>query len=191
MIFLTVGTQLPFDRLVRAVDDWAKLHPEVEVFGQVGPGAFKPKHFASAPFLAPDEVDSHFSRAELIIGHAGMGTIVSALTLRVPLIVVPRRQALREHRSDHQMATVKQLKDRLGLNIVFDICELPALLDNRHALLPSEALGDSAHPRLLQTLSDFVRSERHETSSWGGIAAWVSGVHKTLRESSSTSRPPA
>ena len=38
-LFLTVGTQLPFDRLTRAVDAWLDDHPEYadHVFGQIGP----------------------------------------------------------------------------------------------------------------------------------------------------------
>ena len=51
MIFVTVGTQLPFDRLVRAVDAWAAEHPQVDVFGQIGPASFRPKHFAHADTL--------------------------------------------------------------------------------------------------------------------------------------------
>lgn len=191
MIFLTVGTQLPFDRLTRGVDSWAAVHPEVEIFGQIGPGACKPKHFPSAAFLAPDEVDRYITRAELIVGHAGMGTIVSSLKMRVPIIVVPRRQALREHRSDHQLATASWLKEELALNVVLDIDELPALLDHRHELPPGREIGDAARPRLLRTLSDFVQNEQDEHSTWGGIAAWTSGLYKMLRESASTSRREA
>ena len=35
-IFATVGTQLPFDRLIRGLDSWAECNPEVEVFAQIG-----------------------------------------------------------------------------------------------------------------------------------------------------------
>ncbi len=35
MIFVTVGEQLPFDRLVRAVDEWAAASGK-EVFAQIG-----------------------------------------------------------------------------------------------------------------------------------------------------------
>jgi len=36
MIFVTVGAQMAFDRLIRAVDAWAGVHPAVSVFGQIG-----------------------------------------------------------------------------------------------------------------------------------------------------------
>ena len=36
MIFLTVGTQLPFDRLVTVVNEFSIANPEVKIVGQVG-----------------------------------------------------------------------------------------------------------------------------------------------------------
>ena len=182
MIFVTVGTQLPFDRLVRAIDGWAAAHPEVEVFGQIGPANYRPRHFASEPFLPPDKVERYFRNAELIVGHAGMGTIVSSLTMRVPIIVVPRRQSFGEHRSDHQLATARWLKDELALNVLLDTDELPALLDRRRELRPGREIGNAARPRLLETLRDFVESDQSEPSTFGGIAAWTSGLRKMLHE---------
>ena len=42
MIFATVGTQLPFDRLIVALDQWAASSPDVEVFAQIGRGEYRP-----------------------------------------------------------------------------------------------------------------------------------------------------
>lgn len=36
MIFVTVGTQMPFDRLVEAVDQWASTRDRVNVFARSG-----------------------------------------------------------------------------------------------------------------------------------------------------------
>jgi len=44
MIFATVGTQLPFDRLIEALDAWAGEHPHIEVFAQIGCGNYLPCH---------------------------------------------------------------------------------------------------------------------------------------------------
>ena len=37
MIFVAVGTQFPFDRLIRCVDEWALAHG-VEVVAQIAAG---------------------------------------------------------------------------------------------------------------------------------------------------------
>ena len=194
MIFVTVGTQLPFDRLIRAVDDWAALNSQIEVFAQIGPARYTPKHFASTAFLSPGDVAKYFARTELVVGHAGMGTIMASLTVRVPIIAVPRRQAMREHRSDHQLTTAKWLQEELELNVVMDMADLPALLDRRQELKPGREIGNFARPQLLSVLRQFVESEDDEPSAMYGIAAWTSGMRKMLQNqpmrSSRKPRPP-
>ena len=48
MIFASVGSMLPFDRLIQAVDAWAAANPAQEVYVQIGHGEYEPKH---APFV--------------------------------------------------------------------------------------------------------------------------------------------
>jgi len=52
MIFLTVGTQFPFDRLVRAVDSIIDKGLISEtLFAQIGESSYKPRNFESAACL--------------------------------------------------------------------------------------------------------------------------------------------
>jgi hypothetical protein len=44
MIFATVGTQLPFDRLVRGLDQWASRNPQEEIFAQIGQANYIPEN---------------------------------------------------------------------------------------------------------------------------------------------------
>ena len=44
MIFVSVGSMLPFERLVQAMDAWAGAHPDTKVVIQYGNGAYKPAH---------------------------------------------------------------------------------------------------------------------------------------------------
>jgi hypothetical protein len=55
VIFVTVGTQLPFDRLIRAVDEWAGAAAGADVFAQIGPTAVEPRHIAYRRFVSPAE----------------------------------------------------------------------------------------------------------------------------------------
>ncbi|CAN5304368.1 hypothetical protein BH11PSE10_BH11PSE10_06150 [soil metagenome] len=185
MIFVTVGTQLPFDRLVKAVDAWAEHNPGVEIFGQIGPGGYKPRHFPSTEFLSPTEVARNIARAELVVGHAGMGTVVSSLTNRVPIILLPRRQALREHRSDHQMTTVKWLREELQLNVLLEIDELAAILDSRSSLRPGREIGGFAKPGLIKAIREFVECDARDPSVIDGLSAWIAGLRKMLSDRSS------
>ncbi len=102
MIFLSVGTQLGFDRLVRCVDLWAARTPSADVFAQIGGGRYVPSHCRWARELPRGEYEDRIAACELIVSHAGMGTVLAAGDSRKPIIVMPRRGELGEHRNDHQ-----------------------------------------------------------------------------------------
>src|SRR5690606_27179150 len=109
-IFIATGTQLAFARLVTTVDEWAAEHPEAEIFAQVGPSGYRPQHMQSQAYMAPQTFERRSKEADLIIAHAGTGTIFTALELRKPIIVMPRLHEYGEHRNDHQVATVERFK---------------------------------------------------------------------------------
>jgi UDP-N-acetylglucosamine transferase subunit ALG13 len=156
MIFVTVGAQLPFDRLVEAVD---RIAPRIKhgIFAQIGKGARKPSHIEFAEVMAPADFGARMQRADVIIGHCGIGTILQAGQLGKPLIVMPRRAALQEHRNDHQVATAKALKAVPGVFVAFDDAELGTLLDDPAILRPFERSAKSPEfDRLMGALRDKI-----------------------------------
>jgi len=155
MIFVTVGTQLPFDRLVEAVDAWAGTHPAEEIFAQIGDSSHTPLHMQWARTLDPEPFRQKFTAASLVVSHAGMGNILQALECEKPMIVMPRRFDLGEHRNDHQMATARWLKERAGITVVFDAVELAAALDRSDWEKPSDEQSP-AFVQLLATVRDFI-----------------------------------
>lgn len=123
MILLTVGSQLPFDRLARAMDQWCSVNPGREVVGQVGdvgPDSYQPACYRWKPFFPPSELQQLVEAAELIVAHAGMGSIITALTNAKPIVIMPRRASLGEHRNDHQLATVSRFAGRRGIFVAQD-----------------------------------------------------------------------
>ncbi|EAQ25602.1 glycosyltransferase [Roseovarius sp. 217] len=133
MIFLTTGTQLSFDRLVRAVDEWAdETKPSCGIFGQVLPAThdpYTPRNFETKARLSPADYAEVFSKASLIISHAGMGTILTALTQDKQICIMPRQIKYGEHRNNHQLATVERLKEHPRLFKARDEHDLPRCLD--------------------------------------------------------------
>jgi UDP-N-acetylglucosamine transferase subunit ALG13 len=105
LIFVTVGAQMPFDRLVGWVDDWALANDRGDVVAQIGPTGFVPRRLRVLPFLDPPEFRRTMEAADVIVSHAGMGTILTALELGKPILVVPRLGRQGETRNDHQVAT--------------------------------------------------------------------------------------
>jgi UDP-N-acetylglucosamine transferase subunit ALG13 len=156
VIFVTVGTQLPFDRLVGAVDGWAGAGEGREVFAQVGPSVLRPEHLAYERFIPPAECRERMLAAKAIVAHAGMGTILTALELGKPIVVMPRRAALREHRNDHQLATANRFV-QLGLvSVAFDETELPAKLDELDRLAARRPISPYASDGFISALRAFI-----------------------------------
>jgi len=157
MIFVTVGTQLPFDRLIRAVDEWSARNNRNDVFAQIGPQtAYRPRHIQWSHFVAAPECRRWVERADLIISHAGMGTIISALELGKPLIVMPRRSDLHEHRNDHQFATVERLGERANVKVAYEASALEQSLNEMATWKASKPITKTASPQLLHAIRRFI-----------------------------------
>lgn len=156
MIFVTVGTDLPFDRMVKVIDQWARENDRRDVFAQIGEGAWEPEFIRYSHFLQPPEFSKHFNEASLIISHAGMGTILSALMYGKPILVVPKRASLGEHRSEHQVATAKRMQELGNVNVAFDEVELREWLDRLDEMLEPRRISDSASEGLVKGLREFI-----------------------------------
>lgn len=154
MIFVTTGTQLPFARLIGAMNDLAPGLDE-PVIAQIGPDPADYPNLQIAPHLSPAEFEDHFARARVVVAHAGIGTILSARRLGKPLILVPRRHDLGEHRNDHQLATAREVEARAGLHIAWDTEALAGLL-SAPDLAPAEDRPGAAYERLTGFLKSHI-----------------------------------
>ena len=154
MIFVTIGTQAPFDRFIKIIDEVAPQLGE-EIVAQVYKLGFEPKHIKTINFLAPDEFNELFDKARLVVAHAGMGTILSALQKNKPIIIFPRIAALGEHRNEHQLATAEKFKELGSVYVAMDEEELKALLLCKD-LKPLAEIGDYASLSLIKSIEDFI-----------------------------------
>lgn len=161
MIFVTVGTDHPFDRMMKVVDQWATDQDRHDVFAQIGEGGWKPSHIRYSEFLQPSDFKKYFTSASLIISHAGMGTILSALEYGKPILIVPKRASLGEHRSEHQLATARKMMDLANVNVAFDESELRERLDRLEELSRPIKIDSQASEGLIHGLRDFIFQIRH------------------------------
>jgi UDP-N-acetylglucosamine transferase subunit ALG13 len=120
MIFITVGAQLPFDRFIRAIDAIAPTLGDKEITAQIFGSGYRPRNIKALEYIPPFAYKDYLRASELIISHAGTGTILSASELQKPLIVFPRSGKLKETRNDHQMATCRTLEKTCGLQVAYD-----------------------------------------------------------------------
>lgn len=157
-IFVTVGAQMPFDRLIMTVDDWAGTQLDVDAFAQVGPNSFKPTHMEWVEFIEPDDYRERVMKSDVLIAHAGMGSIITALQYGKPIVIFPRLGRLQETRNDHQVATTKRFATFDGVHAALDETELLIVLDALAELSVSlSVISSYASPELLNRISDFIK----------------------------------
>lgn len=159
MIFVTVGSVLPFDRLIAAVDDWAASRKRKDVFAQVGRSGIKPKYIEYTKFLEPSEYHRVFAKAQVTVAHAGIGTIQTAFELRKPILVMPRRADLLEHTSDHQMATARTFAQKGWVSVAYDEVALADLLDKIDQFQFCFRPDDGSSDNLLATVREFINEQ--------------------------------
>lgn len=158
MIFVTIGTQEPFDRLVKCMDGLVAELDGVEAVAQVSHTEYPIKNMKAVSFLAPQEFNEQFSRADLIVSHAGMGTIISAMKLGKPIIIFPRLARLGEHRNDHQLATARVLEKLKYLHVAHDEAALKRMV---RAFMQGDLgslhrIGDTASPELISSIRQYI-----------------------------------
>ncbi|MCQ2330025.1 MAG: glycosyl transferase family 28 [Paludibacteraceae bacterium] len=154
MIFVTTGTQVPFDRLVMIMDKFASVTGE-EVIIQAFNGKYKVKKAKVVQFISPDEFDEMFQKARLIVAHAGIGTIVTALEKEKPLIVFPRLAKYGEHRNNHQVDTAVKMRQLNYVYVADTEEELFQLLSDAN-LHPLAKIGRDASRDLIDSVRQFI-----------------------------------
>ena len=126
MILLTLGTYpLPFDRLVRAIDEVvAQKIIDEEIFAQIGYSNYKPRYVQYEKLMEKGKFDMLFASASSLIGHAGMGSISMALNHQKPLLVMPRLRQYHEHVNDHQLHTARKFEELGHILVAYNTDEL-------------------------------------------------------------------
>ncbi len=158
MIFVTVGAQMPFDRMIMAIDKWASHHPETDVIAQIGETEYAPKHLKWSTFFQPSEFKEAMQQSTAVVAHAGTGSIINALEYRKPILVMPRRADLNETRNDHQVATAKRFQSMKSIAVAFDENELAVQLEHLQTIKVGDEIISQASPELLDCLRSFVQS---------------------------------
>ena len=154
MIFCTIGTQAPFDRMLKIIDEIAPLIDE-EVIAQVYKTDVKLKNIRTVDFLSPTEFNEIFNSARLIVAHAGMGTIISALVRQKPIIIFPRIASLGEHRNEHQLATAEKMKALGYVYVAQNADELKDIILKKD-LVPLHKIKDYSSESLINELKSVI-----------------------------------
>lgn len=124
--FVSVGNATQsFSRLLDAVARLAPALPQ-PVTVQFGSSTFASTACQSVDFLNMESFAAQVRDADLLIIHAGAGTVIDALHAGKVPVVVPRRACYGEHVDDHQLEFARTLATAGKVVVLEDMGQLAA-----------------------------------------------------------------
>lgn len=140
MILVLLGTQNnSFVRLLEAIQkniDDNTIKEEVVV--QAGFTKFESKDMKIFNLINKEKMASLQSKADLIITHGGVGSIVSSLKLGKKVIVVPRLKKYGEHVNNHQLQIARRFGQDGYVKYVINLKNLGKTIESMKDFCPKQ-----------------------------------------------------
>mgnify|MGYP000602312447 CR=1 FL=1 len=162
MILVTLGTQNnSFHRLLEEVQkniDNGKIKEEVVV--QSGYTKFNSPNMKILDEVPQDEFAKLVDKADVIITHGGVGSIITAITKGKKVIAVPRLGKYNEHVNDHQVEIIESFNEKqcvVNKNENYwdgDVSELGEALDKVKNFIPQKYVKNTG--KILKIVEDFI-----------------------------------
>lgn len=161
MIFVTVGTHRQgFERLIKEVDDLAGKNLIRDNFLiQIGNAKYIPKNCKWFHFIEPEKFDGLCKKANIVITHGGVGSIITPLKYNKPIIAVPRLKKFNEHTDDHQLQIVRELGKQKKVIVVYDIGKLKFAIFKAKKWKPKNLSNRS---KILNLIDNFIKNVQSE-----------------------------
>lgn len=147
MIFATCGSShFRFDRMMQAL----ALLPPAQLYVQHGP-ADPPPRVRAVRFLPFDRLVDSIAAADVVITHAGVGSILCAIRAGHTPVIFPRLKRYHETVDDHQAELARALAARGSAIVIWSADELADAV----ARAPRQPVAWDAHP---DQLAEAVRA---------------------------------
>lgn len=128
MILVLLGTQNnSFHRLLEEIEKNIQdgtINEEVIV--QAGYTKYETQNMKIVDLISKEELEDLQKKANLIITHGGVGSIISSIEKGKKVIAVPRLHEYEEHVNNHQIEIVKDFNDKgyiIGIEKVVELKE--------------------------------------------------------------------
>ncbi len=159
--FVSVGNATqPFSRLLDEVVRMAEVLPQPIVV-QHGATPFQAVSCQAVPFVDMIEFERMVAGAELLILHAGAGSVIHAVCAGKVPVVMPRRVAFGEHVDDHQIEFAQALAAAGQVVVADEAIQLRDAVQKALALQRESGKASSDTSLMLklidETLADYAR----------------------------------
>lgn len=140
MIFVTLGTQdKPFLRLLKAIEQQIELgNIKEEVIVQSGSTKYNSDKMKIIDYMTIEEFNENLEKADIIITHAGVGTIIQGLENNKIMIVAARKKQYEEHVNNHQEQILENFTKKGYILPLIKFNELNKVLKQAKTFKPNE-----------------------------------------------------
>ncbi|AKB23629.1 Beta-1,4-galactosyltransferase CpsIVG [Methanosarcina sp. MTP4] len=124
-----------------------------KVIMQIGNTKYKPVNAEYFEFAEYSKIQKLNSDARIVVSHAGVGSILTALEQKTHLIIVPRLKKYDEVVDDHQLEIAKELSENPNVTVVYDVEYLEESLK-----IDFSFVEESSGNRLVHSLKNYIFS---------------------------------
>ena len=158
MILVLLGTQNnSFHRLLEEIQrniENGNITEEVVV--QKGYTKFESENMTLYSQLPSEEIQELTEKADLIITHGGVGSIITSLQKGKKVIAVPRLKKYKEHVNDHQLDIIKSFSDSGHIIGLSSVEELGETLKKVKDFEPKQYVKNTGN--ILQIVENFIEN---------------------------------
>ena len=156
MVLVLLGTQNnSYYRLLEEIDKLIdKNIINEKVIVQAGYTKYETANMEILDLLPKDELEKYQEKADYIITHGGVGSIISSIKKGKKVIAIPRKHEYEEHVNNHQEEIVKLFNQKgyiLGIN---DVSELEKAIKELRNFVPKKYKQDNK--KMLDIISNFI-----------------------------------
>ena len=156
MILVLLGTQKnSFHRLLEEVQkniDNGII--QEEVIAQKGYTKFESKDMTLYDKIPTDEIKRLIDKADVVITHGGVGSIITSITKGKKVIAVPRLKKYKEHVNDHQLDIVHSFNEMGYIIGIDEVSELGKALKKVKNFQPKKNVQNTGN--ILKIVEDFI-----------------------------------
>lgn len=156
MILVMLGTQNnSFKRLLKELDKLKenKIIKE-KIIVQAGYTKYKSDNLEIFDFIDKETLDKYQSKADLIITHGGVGSIVSSIIKDKKVIAVPRLKEHNEHVNNHQLDIVESFSNNEYIIGIKDVKELEEAYKKVKDFKPKKYTPNNS--KIIKIVEDFI-----------------------------------
>ena len=158
MILVTLGTQdKPFKRLLEEVErQIEKGNIKDKVIVQAGCTKFKSKNMEIFDLLPTTKFNKLLKECNLLITHAGVGTIIEGLKQNKKIIAVARLKKYKEHTNDHQLQLINNFTEEGYIIGLTEFDSLDDAIEKAKTFKPKKIKRNKKD--MIKIIEDFIDS---------------------------------